>query len=300
MQPLDPVTLALVAVVIAVVLSALLLLLFASREEKFEDVLAAQRSRLESYQTRAAATKTSKSRKKFSRGKKKHSDDRNVPEEISELIDESAGDASPDIVGENSEFLPTNEVSQDIVEPREEKLPDTEQGPISEPVKERQGKKKQKKTTPKEDNVIELPQRVETPREVVEEAEVKIESLPTLESENLEIEEQKLPERSETVADVKISKDEAKVAEDKGTIQGNDSSKSILEMLAVAELDSSEIQDMIDVLLNKQGEDGKWKKSSVKGDTVEILKKQLQEKEDQILEGKIATTLYVSVVRIGH
>lgn len=284
MQPLDPVTLALVAVVIAVVLSALLLLLFASREEKFEDVLAAQRSRLESYQTRAAATKTSKSRKKFSRGKKKHSDDRNVPEEISELIDESAGDASPDIVGENSEFLPTNEVSQDIVEPREEKLPDTEQGPISEPVKERQGKKKQKKTTAKEDNVIELPQRVETPREVVEEAEVKIESLPTLESENLEIEEQKLPERSETVADVKISEDEAKVAEDKGTIQGNDSSKSILEMLAVAELDSSEIQDMIDVLLNKQGEDGKWKKSSVKGDTVEILKKQLQEKEDQILE----------------
>ncbi|KAK2550781.1 Annexin A13 [Acropora cervicornis] len=284
MQPLDPVTLALVAVVIAVVLSALLLLLFASREEKFEDVLAAQRSRLESYQTRAAATKTSKTRKKFSRGKKKHSDDRNVPEEISELIDESAGDASPDIVGENSELLPTNEVSQDIVEPREEKLPDTEQGPISEPVKERQGKKKQKKTTPKEDNVIELPQRVETPREVVEEAEIKIESLPTLESENLEIEEQKLPERSETVADVKISKDEAKVAEDKGTIQGNDSSKSLLEMLAVAELDSSEIQDMIDVLLNKQGEDGKWKKSSVKGDTVEILKKQLQEKEDQILE----------------
>ncbi|XP_074631030.1 uncharacterized protein LOC141889596 isoform X3 [Acropora palmata] len=284
MQPLDPVTLALVAVVIAVVLSALLLLLFASREEKFEDVLAAQRSRLESYQTRAAATKTSKTRKKFSRGKKKHSDDRNVPEEISELIDESAGDASPDIVGENSELLPTNEVSQDIVEPREEKLPDTEQGPISEPVKERQGKKKQKKTTPKEDNVIELPQRVETPREVVEEAEVKIESLPTLESENLEIEEQKLPERSETVADVKISNNEAKVAEDKGTIQGNDSSKSLLEMLAVAELDSSEIQDMIDVLLNKQGEDGKWKKSSVKGDTVEILKKQLQEKEDQILE----------------
>lgn len=40
--------------------------------------------------------------------------------------------------------------------------------------------------------------------------------------------------------------------------------------------------------------------SSVKGDTVEILKKQLQEKEDQILQGKIATTLYVSVVRIGH
>ncbi|XP_015774858.1 PREDICTED: ribosome-binding protein 1-like isoform X7 [Acropora digitifera] len=284
MQPLDPVTLALVAVVIAVVLSALLLLLFASREEKFEDVLAAQRSRLESYQTRATATKTSKTRKKFSRGKKKHSEDRNVPEEISELVDESAGDASPDIVGENSEFLPTNEVSQDIVEPREEKLPDTEQGPISEPVKERQGKKKQKKTTPKEDNVVELPQRVETPREVVEEAEVKIESLPTLESENLEIEEQKLPERSETVAAVKISKDEAKVAEDKGAIQGNDNSKSILEMLVVAELDSSEIQDMIDVLLNKQGEDGKWKKSSVKGDTVEILKKQLQEKEDQILE----------------
>lgn len=228
MQPLDPITLALVAVVIAVVLSALLLLLFASREEKFEDVLAAQRSRLESYQTRATATKTSKTRKKFSRGKKKHSEDRNVPEEISEIIDESAGDASPDIVGENSEFLPTNEVSQDIVEPREEKLPDTEQGPISEPVKVRQGKKKQKKTTPKEDNVVELPQRVETPREVVEEAEVKIESLPTLESENLEIEEQKLPERSETVAAVKISKDEAKVAEDKGTIQGESDFACIL------------------------------------------------------------------------
>ena len=235
MQPLDPVTVALIAVVIAVVLSALLLLLFTSREEKFEDVLAAQRSRLESYQTRAAATKTSKTRKKFSKGKKKHSDDRNVPEEISELIDESAGDASPDIVGENSEFLPTNEeVSQDIVEPREEKLPDAEQGPISEPVKERKGKKKQKKNTPKEDNVIELPQRVETPREVVEEAETKIESPPTLESENLEIEdnleieEQKLPERSETVAALKISKDEAKVVEDKGPIQGESDFARIL------------------------------------------------------------------------
>ena len=43
----------------------------------------------------------------------------------------------------------------------------------------------------------------------------------------------------------------------------NDSNKSILEMLAVAELDSSEIQDMIDVLLNKQGEDGKWKKVKI-------------------------------------
>lgn len=44
---------------------------------------------------------------------------------------------------------------------------------------------------------------------------------------------------------------------------GNDISKSLLEMLAVAELDSSEIQDMIDVLLNKQGEDGKWKKVKI-------------------------------------
>ena len=234
MQPLDPITLALIAVVIAVVLSLLLLLLFASREEKFEDVLAAQRSRLESYQTRAVATKSSKPRKKFSKGKKKNSDDRNVPEEISELIVESAGDSSPDIVGENSEFLATNEVSQDIVEPREEKFPDAEQEPISEPVKERQGKKKQKKSTPKEDNVVERTQPVEKPREVVEEAVSKIEYPPTLESQNLEIEEQKLPERSETVAHVKISKDKTKVAEDKEPIQGKSNLACILLGLCVA------------------------------------------------------------------
>ncbi|XP_068729608.1 uncharacterized protein [Montipora capricornis] len=287
MQPLDPITLAIVAVVVAVVLSVLLLLLFASREEKFEDVLAAHRSEREAHQSRTATVKTFKSRKKISKGKKKNSGD---GEEISEPIVEGTVDASVDIVEENSGFHPSGEFSLDFNVPSEEKLPDIEQGPISGPVKERHGKKKPKKAAPKEETVTERHESVEKqPREDVEEVVSKIESHPILEgdhrkSENLEIEVQKLPESSETAPSVKKPKGKSKITKDKGPIQEDVNTNRLFEMVESAQLNSSEIQAMIDVLLNKQGDDAQWKKSTAKGDSVEILKKQLQDKDAQILE----------------
>lgn len=287
MQPLDPITLAIVAVVVAVVLSVLLLLLFASREEKFEDVLAAHRSEREAHQSRTATVKTLKSRKKISKGKKKNSGD---GEEISEPIVEGTVDASVDIVEENSGFHPSGEFSLDFNVPSEEKLPDVEQGPISGPVKERHGKKKPKKAAPKEETVTERHESVEKqPREDVEEVASKIESHPILEgehrkSENLEIEVQKLPESSETAPSVKKPKGKSKITKDKGPIQEDVNTNRLFEMVESAQLNSSEIQAMIDVLLNKQGDDAQWKKSTAKGDSVEILKKQLQDKDAQILE----------------
>ncbi|XP_068684026.1 uncharacterized protein [Montipora foliosa] len=286
MQPLDPITLAIVAVVVAVVLSVLLLLLFASREEKFEDVLAAHRSEREAHQSRTATVKTFKSRKKISKGKKKNSGD---GEEISEPIVEGTVDASVDIVEENSGVHPSGEFSLDFNVPSEEKLPDIEQGPISGPVKERHGKKKPKKAAPKEETVTERHESVEKqPREDVEEVVSKIESHPILEgehrkSENLEIEVQKLPESSETAPSVKKPKGKSKITKDKGPIQDVNTNR-LFEMVESAQLNSSEIQAMIDVLLNKQGDDAQWKKSTAKGDSVEILKKQLQDKDAQILE----------------
>ncbi|XP_068684025.1 ribosome-binding protein 1-like isoform X6 [Montipora foliosa] len=287
MQPLDPITLAIVAVVVAVVLSVLLLLLFASREEKFEDVLAAHRSEREAHQSRTATVKTFKSRKKISKGKKKNSGD---GEEISEPIVEGTVDASVDIVEENSGVHPSGEFSLDFNVPSEEKLPDIEQGPISGPVKERHGKKKPKKAAPKEETVTERHESVEKqPREDVEEVVSKIESHPILEgehrkSENLEIEVQKLPESSETAPSVKKPKGKSKITKDKGPIQEDVNTNRLFEMVESAQLNSSEIQAMIDVLLNKQGDDAQWKKSTAKGDSVEILKKQLQDKDAQILE----------------
>lgn len=221
MQPLDPITLVAIAVVVAIVLSALLLLLFATREEKFEDVLAAQRSEQEAYLARTAAAKTSKPRKKFAKGKKKYSDDGEVVEEISEPMVEETSEASAHIEG-NSGFLPSGEFSKDSEVPSEEKLPIA--GEKS--AKERHGKKKSKKSAPKEESsvVSEGLESLEKPREDVE-AVTAVDFVPTLESEpvkreDFEIEEQKPPDSSETVPSAKKTKSKSKVVKDKGPIQG--------------------------------------------------------------------------------
>lgn len=230
MQPLDPITLAIIAVVVAVVLSALLLLLFATRDEKFEDVLAAQRSEQEAYLARSTAAKPAKPRKKFGKGKKKYSDDGEVLEEVPGPQVEETIEASTD-VDEDSGFLPSGEFSKDPAGdnvPSEEKMPLPEEKASPGSVKERHGKKKSKKAAPKEEissvtgvrHVI-----FDKPREEIEEVVTEVDSVPTLESEpdkteDLEIEEQKFPESSETATSVKKSKSKTKITKDKGPIQG--------------------------------------------------------------------------------
>ena len=225
MQPLDPITLAIIAVVVAIVLSALLLLLFATREEKFEDVLAAQRSQQEAYLARTAAAKSTKPRKKLSKGKKKYSDNGEVLEEVSEPLVEETIEASADV--DENEFLPSGEFSKDpagVDVPREEKMPLSEEKPNSGAVKERHGKKKSKKSSPKESSVTEHVS-FDKPREDMEEVVTQMDSVPTLESEpdkieELEIEEQKFPESNGTGPSAKKPKSKAKVTKDKGPIQG--------------------------------------------------------------------------------
>lgn len=290
MQPLDPITLAIIAVVVAVVLSALLLLLFTSREEKFEDVLAAQRSEQEAYLVRSAAVKSAKPRKKFSKGKKKYSDDGEVMDEVSEPLVEETIETSH-VEEDESGFSPSGKYFMEADPPDEEKVPLAEEKPSTGIVKERPGKKKSKKAALKEEksSVSEPHVSFDKPREDVEEVVAQLDSASTLENEpgkfeELEIEEQKLPDSNETAASAKKSKSKPKPAKDKGSIQGEVSAKRLLELVTSSNLNSSEIQAMIDVLLNKQGENSQWKKSTSKGDTVELLKKQLQEKDNQILE----------------
>ena len=229
MQPLDPITLAVIAVVVALVLSALLLLLFATREEKFEDVLAAQRSEQEAYFARTSAAKSAKPRKKFAKGKKKYSEDGEVLEEVSEPLVEETVEASAD-VDEDSGFLPSDDFSKDSGRGdvlSEEKIPLAEEKPSSGAVKERHGKKKSKKAAPKEEasSVTERHVSFDKPREDVEEVVTNVDSVPSLESEpdkieNLEIEEEKFPESSETAPSGKKSKSKPKITKDKAHIQG--------------------------------------------------------------------------------
>ena len=217
MQPLDPITLAIIAVVVTVVLSALLLLMFATREEKFEDVLAAQRSEQEAYLAGTSASKSSKPRKKFTKGKKKYPDDGEVVEEISEPMVEETVEASADGERDSGGELP-----KDFDLPCDERVP-TEEKPSSGTGKDRHGKKKSKKAAPKEEtgSVTERIETVEKPREDLEEPVVIQDDALTLETPvNLEIEEQKVRESSETVPPVKKSKSKIKVTKDKGAVQG--------------------------------------------------------------------------------
>lgn len=222
MQPLDPITLAIIAVVVALVLSALLLLLFATREERFEDVLAAQRSEQEAYLARTASTKPVKQRKKFGKGKKKYSDDGEVLEEVSSPQVEETIEAS--VEGDRDlEGLPYDEFSRDRPE---EKIPVPEEKQSSVIVKERQGKKKSKKVVAKEEasSVTERHATLDKPREEVEETVTEavvftVESEPD-KPDDFETEEQKSHESSETTAPAKKSKSKPKITKDKGPIQG--------------------------------------------------------------------------------
>lgn len=225
MQPLDPITLVIIAVVIALVLSALLLLLFATREEKYEDVLAAQRSEEEAYLARAASAKPAKQRKKVGKGKKKYSDEGEVLEEISPPQIEETIEASA--LNADDGFLPSDEYSKDRPGTHtDEKIPLAEEKPSSGVLKERQGKKKAKKNVPKEE-VVSVTERhaFERPREDVEEAEVvtEVDVVATVESEpdkpvDFENEEQKFPDSNGTVTSGKKTKAKTKITKDKGVI----------------------------------------------------------------------------------
>ena len=226
MQPLDPITLAIIAVVVAVILSALLLLLFTSREEKFEDVLAAQRSEQEAYLVRSAGVKSAKARKKFSKGKKKYSDDGEVMEEVSEPLVEETIETSH-VEEDDSGFSPSGKYFMEADPPDEEKVTLAEEKPSTGIMKERPGKKKSKKAVPRVEKSSVSGQHVsfDKPREDVEEVVTQLDSASTLENEpgkfeELEIEEQKLPESNETAASAKKSKSNPKPAKDKGSIQG--------------------------------------------------------------------------------
>ena len=225
MQPLDPITLAIIAVVIALVLSALLLLLFATREEKYEDVLAAQRSEEEAYLARTASAKPVKQRKKMGKGKKKYSDEGEVLEEISSSQVEETIEASASIADDEG-FLPSDEYSKDRPGTHtDENTPLAEEKPSSGALKERQGKKKAKKNVPKEE-VVSVTERhsFERPREDVVEVATEVDVVATLESEpdkpvDFEIEEQKFPDSNGTVTSGKKAKAKPKITKDKGAVQ---------------------------------------------------------------------------------
>lgn len=225
MQPLDPITLAIIAVVIALVLSALLLLLFATREEKYEDVLAAQRSEEEAYLARSASAKPVKQRKKVGKGKKKYSDEGEVLDEISspqveETIEASASNA------DDEGFLPSDEYPKDRRGTHtDENIPIAEEKPSSGVLKERPGKKKAKKNVPKEEVVsVTESHAFKRPREDVEEVRTEVDVVATVESEpdkpmDFVNEEQKFPESNGTVTSGKKTKSKAKIPKDKGAIQ---------------------------------------------------------------------------------
>lgn len=225
MQPLDPITLAIIAIVVALVLSAFLLLLFATREENYEDVLAAQRSEQEAYLARTASAKPVKQRKKLGKGKKKYSDDGEVLEEISSQVEETIEASASNADDEG--FLPSDEYSKDHPGMQtEEKIPLAEEKASSGVLKERQGKKKTKKNVPKEEaaSVTERHATFERPREDMEEIVTEVDVVAAVESEpekpvDFETEEQKFPESNGTATSGKKAKTKTKITKDKGPIQ---------------------------------------------------------------------------------
>lgn len=209
--------------VVALVLSALLLLLFATREEKYEDVLAAQRSEQEAYLARTASAKTVKQRKKVGKGKKKYSDDGDALEEIPSPQVEETIEESPTNVDDDG-LPPSDEDSKDRPETlSEEKMPVADEKPSSGAAK---GKKKSKKNVPKEEasSVTERHVIFDKPREDVEEVVAEVDVAPTVEAEpekpeDFETEEQKFPESNGAATSGKKSKSKTKITKDKAPIQ---------------------------------------------------------------------------------
>lgn len=136
MEPLDPTSLAIAAVGVAVVLSALLLLLFATREERYEDVVLAQRAGQDALQSRASSSKPTKQRKKPPRGKKKSSehDEKGTSSHFVEEVDLDV---------EEEKVRPVRETADSKLFSEEEQLK-----PILKEHKE--GKKKSKKRSSKD------------------------------------------------------------------------------------------------------------------------------------------------------
>ncbi|XP_048586364.1 ribosome-binding protein 1 isoform X2 [Nematostella vectensis] len=273
---MEPVMLAGAAVVGIVAISLVLIALFSSRDDDFDDHVALQRAGLEATVSSRSSSKTTKTKKKFVKSKKKHLDHDSYSSESAEALDQENAKEFKDNAGEGNSGKKSDtggEKPKSILKEQKKK-----------------GKKqvvKQEPPTPAErrahfeDDSENVEEAITSEKEETNAIPITIVPEPVIVQEITPVTEAQVS--SEPPATKKSKKQ--KNPKEKPTASGELSVHRLRESIKSANLSASEQQELIDVMLNKQGDSTHWQ-STTKGDATDLLRKQLQEKEAQLMEEK--------------
>ncbi|XP_065059142.1 ribosome-binding protein 1-like isoform X4 [Rhopilema esculentum] len=277
------------AIVVIAVASLFGLVVFVSKEEKFEDVIAAQKKEQEALiqSLNSTAAKPSKSKKKWQKIKKEKSvkaqERKDEPEATEEL------GPSEDMMNEEIVLEQLTEIE----------IPKIETEDISKAPKKTKGKEKKKKQKVADDSSNQKPivpveeQIVEAVEEVVEAVQEvgELETVP--ESAFLQQAVEEIPkeplvlqEQKQTEAPVSQKKAKSKKAKPQVTAGGDSTVKRIANDVEKAQLTNNDVQKLIDTLLDKQNELQQWQKPNQKADPMDELKKRVNDLELQLSEEK--------------
>ncbi|XP_055879082.1 ribosome-binding protein 1-like isoform X3 [Biomphalaria glabrata] len=286
--------------VVAFVLSAIIIYcisVFSMREKTFEEVMEEQRRRQEEEREKAKAEKKAEKeqKRKYKKGK---------PEKVKE---KSAQVTEPEL---KDQKMVNIEIDPEIIEPTESLGLSTalrqrgKKEKVAKPILHNKGEVslisektvevQHKPIVPKDE--LELKKKHDS--KVVENIE-KVKIVPTEAivtasrqeiKENLppkKVEKEELKLLKQSTDDVEKRAAKPKPATDDFVLNGS----KLISSVKTAKLSDSEVQTLIDILLNRQGVtpikpavSETWNKKSQKGDPVSQLKKQLEEKEKALLD----------------
>jgi len=274
-EVLDSNGLYVVLIIITLALASLIgLCLFASKEETFEDVVAAQKKEQEALLSSLQGnTKSGKSNKKWNKLKNKKATKKESEEHDA---DSGVDDEEPSAESVNT---PKQEKVQEVIVPTE----------VAEQEKKPETKSKKKKN--KKPVVVEEESVVVNEEVVVESGN----SFPEQEILIAEVEEISLNTKPPVVpveAPVETSQKKTKASKNKdkpvnkpkkkeGSVLGAEKCIADIENM---HLNSSDMQQVIDTLLAKQNEQEQWQKPNQKAEPMEQLKRLLNEREDSLAE----------------
>lgn len=284
---------AIIGVITLAVASLLGLVLFASKEETFEDVVAAQKKKQEALlNSLQSSNKGGKSNKKWTKLKnKKASKKDNEDGEVDSGVDDDEPSS------ESVAVAPPKPTAVETTVQQKKTKTDQKEEAVAEAVKEPQKLKTEKQKKPK---------KVKEPKKIVEEDVV-------IQSEQVVVESGKSgPDREEIITtseEISVNSPNPSVLQELGTesmtqkknkagkvkqakhsdVKKNKeasglSAEKLIKDIQGAHLNSGEVQQVIDSLLAKQNESEQWKKPNQKGDPIEVLNKRISVLDIQVTE----------------
>ncbi|XP_057315368.1 ribosome-binding protein 1-like isoform X2 [Hydractinia symbiolongicarpus] len=284
---------AIIGVITLAVASLLGLVLFASKEETFEDVVAAQKKKQEALlNSLQSSNKGGKSNKKWTKLKnKKASKKDNEDGEVDSGVDDDEPSS------ESVAVAPPKPIAVEPTVQQKKTKTDQKEEAVAEAVKEPQKLKTEKQKKQK---------KVKEPKKIVEEDVV-------IQSEQVVVESGKSgPDREEIITtseEISVNSPNPSVLQELATesttqkknkagkakqakhsdVKKNKeasglSAEKLIKDIQGAHLNSGEVQQVIDSLLAKQNESEQWKKPNQKGDPIEVLNKRISELDIQVTE----------------